>query len=256
MVEQNPWWENIESINADPFISDYDKSLVKWKPRLLEDIDTGSNVVYSIRGPRQVGKTTLLKLMIRDLLLNGINPRNILYLSCESLSSWVELRDTLRLFFSMITKGRGYLFLDEVTSIEEWARPIKYLHDVGPLRRNFVILSGSHALDLLAGTERLVGRRGEYEKIPDLVLLPMTFGEYIEATDQKLYNKLLEGNIIENLIVYHKRVLQLYENYLRAGGFPQAGVHCPANDGRRPAALHGSAHRRGGRGRPDHLYAH
>jgi len=222
IVEQNPWWENPEAIDMDPFVKAYDESLVKWHPNILDDIDPGRNIVYSLRGPRQVGKTTLLKLMIRCLIEKGVDPRSILYISCESLSSWKEFRDVLKAFFSMSTETRTYLFLDEVTAISDWSRPVKYLYDVGILRNSFVILSGSHAIDLLTGVERLVGRRGEYVKTPDFVLLPMTFGEYIRAVDPKLYQNLISGDPLDSLMIHHKAVKHHYENYIKAGGFPQA----------------------------------
>ena len=222
LVEQNPWWENPEAVNMDPFIRDYDSSLVKWPPEILGGIDLERNIIYSLRGPRQIGKTTMLKLMIRYLIRRRVNPRNILYISCESLSSWSELRDALRQFLSMSGEHRVYIFLDEVTALEDWSRPIKYLYDIGALRESFVILSGSHSLDLLSGVERLVGRRGEYEQIPDFVLLPMTFAEYIHAVDHKLYERLTSGNMLDNLIIHHKAIKHHYDNYIKAGGFPQA----------------------------------
>ena len=53
---------------------------------------------------------------------------------------------------------------------------------------NFILASGSHAIDLLKGVERLVGRSGKYEFSPDFVLLPMTFGDYVHAVNPNLYN--------------------------------------------------------------------
>jgi len=75
---------------------------------------------------------------------------------------------------------------------------------------------------LLKGVERLVGRRGKYEFSPDFVLLPMTFGDYVRAVNPNLYNKLIQGNILENLMIYHKNTMHYYWNYLKAGGFPHA----------------------------------
>ena len=66
--KQNPWWENLNRIEEDPKIRDYETAIIKWTPRLKKYIFLDKNAVYSIRGPRQVGKTTLLKIIIRELL--------------------------------------------------------------------------------------------------------------------------------------------------------------------------------------------
>ena len=47
----------------------------KWYPALRHYISLDKDVIYTIRGPRQVGKTTLLKIIIKELInSNKINP--------------------------------------------------------------------------------------------------------------------------------------------------------------------------------------
>ena len=79
ILTQNPWWENPENIETDQSITNYEESQIKWTPRIRHYIKLDDELIYTLRGPRQVGKTTLIKLMIRDLLRKGVNQRRIFY---------------------------------------------------------------------------------------------------------------------------------------------------------------------------------
>ena len=81
LIDQNPWWRNPKAIEQDNHILELEKSRVKWDPRLRRMFTLDKDIVYTLRGPRQVGKTTLLKNMIRGLSdgcfkeLDGGSPR-------------------------------------------------------------------------------------------------------------------------------------------------------------------------------------
>ncbi|MBI1658343.1 MAG: ATP-binding protein [Thaumarchaeota archaeon] len=66
LAEDNPWWSDPTSIRRDMKIVDLDNSIVDWKPRIAHTFDFSKDLVYSLRGPRQVGKTTLIKLQIKQ----------------------------------------------------------------------------------------------------------------------------------------------------------------------------------------------
>jgi len=104
-----------------------------------------------IIGPRQVGKTTYLKLSILDLLEKGINPRNVMYFSCDLLRNYREIIEVIRTF-ERLSMGEKYVFLDEVTFVSEWERAIKFFLD-SPLSRNInLYVTGSTS----AGSELLL----------------------------------------------------------------------------------------------------
>lgn len=50
-------------------------------------------------GPRQVGKTTVLKILVHDLLKQR-DPRSVFYYSCNELSDYRELGEVLDNYFS------------------------------------------------------------------------------------------------------------------------------------------------------------
>ena len=61
----NPWWESPESIHIDRYISAYQQSMIKWRPGILNEFDFNRDAVYTLLGPRQVGKTTLIRINMK-----------------------------------------------------------------------------------------------------------------------------------------------------------------------------------------------
>jgi len=224
---QNPWWSDSSLIESDDHVRVFESSKCKWVPLL--DIDTGRNIIYSLRGPRQIGKTTYIKVLIRDLLRGGVDSKDILYLHSEIFANWKELLESLSYYLKNIRQGRAYIFIDEISAVEGWPRALKYLHDIGFLKNNFVLVCGSHAMDIVRGIELLPGRRGEYEKTPDYVLMPMSFYEYVKTVEPKIISEVeIETDFssvevaFETLYAFHTELRGLLEKYLLGGGFPHA----------------------------------
>ena len=67
IINQNIWWQDKSLISHDPKIRELNAQRFKWRPRLLEEFDLDHFAIYTLRGPRQVGKTTALKILIHDL---------------------------------------------------------------------------------------------------------------------------------------------------------------------------------------------
>lgn len=154
--KQNPWWEYKGRIEEDPKIRDYEHSVIKWTPRLKKYIFLDQDVVYSIRGPRQVGKTTLIKLIIRELLQKK-NEINILYFACDLLKdnlALMDLLETYRTWVSAQNQDRLHIFLDEISSVKDWQKAIKQFVDIYSNKNMTLILTGSHTLDIKNSTER------------------------------------------------------------------------------------------------------
>jgi predicted AAA+ superfamily ATPase len=193
----NEWWRTKRFPEEDTNIQDWSQSAFKWNPRLSETIEN-EEVIYVLRGPRRVGKTTLLKLRIRKLLEQGTPPENILYFPCDAIETPKQLFTAIDNYLSQQRKtGQwAYLFIDEVSMLIEWQKAIKLLIDSGKFRKCTVILTGSHSIDLRKGSESLSGRRGKIERLkygtPDKILLPAKFSEYIETLEPKLSDELRE----------------------------------------------------------------
>ena len=111
--EQNPWWFSKEKIKEDEKV----KEALSKKNKLIYYFEDKSNKL--IFGPRQIGKTTYFKLLIYDLILKKkINPRKVVYFSCEPLRHFEEIIELLRKI-DMLIEGEKYIFLDEISFVED-----------------------------------------------------------------------------------------------------------------------------------------
>ena len=95
LIDQNPWWRNSESIYLDKHILEFEKNEVKWNPRIRHYFDLESHLIYTLRGPRQVGKTTLMKQIIREMLEKGVSPRRLFYYTCDLIENPSKLVDII-----------------------------------------------------------------------------------------------------------------------------------------------------------------
>jgi len=75
---QNPWWFKKEGIEADAKIREFEASSVKYLPQNILNLPLENGAVNIVYGPRQTGKSTAIKLLIRKLL-KRVPPINILY---------------------------------------------------------------------------------------------------------------------------------------------------------------------------------
>ena len=218
LITLNPWWEHKGAIENDKHLRMLGKFKYVQIPYILnEDFKKGN--LYTIRGPRQIGKTTLIKMLIRKKLKNTPG-ENILYWSCDSLVTKDDLIQLLNEYgeFCQVRDSKPeYIFLDEITGIPDWQKALKFVIDADILPDACYILTGSNAMDLKRGTERLPGRRGEHGK--DLFLLPLTFREYVELLEPEWYDNHFKDDPMK--LRYHGRKLKiLFEKYLITGGIP------------------------------------
>lgn len=120
LADWNEWWKTGYLSPNDPNMLDWSRSTFKWRPRLKKTFEE-EDVTYILRGPRRIGKTTLLKLKIKSLLEKGIVPQNIFFYPCDLLDSPRQLADVIDTYLSQqrSDEGRAYLFIDEVSSLKE-----------------------------------------------------------------------------------------------------------------------------------------
>ena len=249
----NPWWNARGNIKKDEKITEWEKSTIRYDPRLSHkiryDFEPDNTVVYTLRGPRQIGKTTLIKLQIRDFLTRGnVGPWNIFYYSFDLASSRLELVEVIEGYLRLSKRhrkksGRTYLFLDEVSSVNDWQKGIKWLVDNGRLKNCTVLATGSQAVNILNAAERLPGRKGRTTDPYDNLLTPIKFSEFVEMQDKEIvqfirdqqllptasrkkeFLQLLSKEIPEKIDRLHNNFIDdlndyLYE-YLLTGGTPK-----------------------------------
>ena len=209
------------------------------------DFEPDNTVVYTLRGPRQIGKTTLIKLQIKQMLEDGVPPLHIMYYTLDLAKGPEDVVDVIEAYMKYAERRRGksrcYIFLDEISSVPNWQKGIKWLVDAGYLQNTTVLVTGSHTLDLKNAAERLPGRRGVVSDGHDKALLPMSFSEYISALNPDLggfiemlmptpeSKKSVMRNMAENkiddtldqLFLRQNDLNNLLDEYMMTGGIPK-----------------------------------
>lgn len=218
MEDQNPWWYG----EPDREFEEWKSKPLKWIPPIIKEFNFKPFSLNFIVGPRQVGKTTTLKIYIHELL-ESTNPKSIFYLSCEEVTNFRELGEIIDNYLSFRKMNKinsSFIILDEITFVEEWYRAIKARIDKGLFKNDVLIISGSASLQLLKQKEHFPGRRG-YGK--DIIFYPLSFSDYVSCFKNLQTSKesleRIEAAMEANKI--HSQVLvKSFENYIETGGFP------------------------------------
>ncbi|MEM3542364.1 MAG: AAA family ATPase, partial [Candidatus Methanomethylicia archaeon] len=161
----NPWWFEEEDIDLER----WEKQKIKWIPKWINDVSLNPFSLNFILGPRQVGKTTGIKLLIKDLIEKGVNANEIVYLNVELIPSVERFQEVLLL---LLRRGFKFIFMDEVTSLEGWWKPLKGLIDAGGFSNSVITVSGSMSLKLRREVELFPGRTGSGRVIS---VMPLSF---------------------------------------------------------------------------------
>ena len=181
-----------------------------YKRRIVDKIIDylKSKEVIVIYGARQVGKTFLLKYLIKNHL------KNVFYFDLE-LPNLLELcnQGAESVFKYLIQKGadekqRVFLVIDEIQYMEDPTNFLKIMHD------NYfnikLLVSGSSTFEIKKKfKESLVGRTVNFE------LYPLCFEEFLifKGKNYKL-NK-------ENTKAINDELVALAEEYIKFGGYPK-----------------------------------
>ena len=202
LVFWNPWWRK----DGETFPNLH-------KRKALEDIKPifSRKEVTAITGVRRSGKTSIMYLLIKELLKDH-DPGTIMYVNLDDPAfNNSSLNQIYEAYLELMpSQEKRYIFLDEVQNIFEWERWIKKCYD--SFQNIKIVISGSNSS--LLQTEYstlLVGRSLTFE------LFPLSFLEYlqfkgVEITDQT------------NLIANKPLVKNLLSEYFRFGGFPEVAM--------------------------------
>ena len=188
-------------------------------PEVMEALRRGLKpfALNFLFGPRQVGKSTALKLLVKELIESGRDPRSIFYCQCDMISDHRELFQTLRNIAELKERwgvDNAVVILDEATYPREWYRALKYAVDVGMFRNDVIYVSGSVSMYAKREVETFPGRRGHGV---DVVMHPLSFGKFAE---------LLGIPRDADPAAWRDRLMKAMEIYLQCGGFPRAVVNC------------------------------
>ena len=181
------------------------QKIVKW---LLKD------EIIILNGPRQVGKTSLLKLLQTELKRKKIEKERIFYLNLEELEILNELNSSPKNILNYIKdkNKKNYFFIDEIQYLDNPSNFLKYLYDE---QRNKIklIVTGSSSLELKAKLQdSLAGRKVAFK------IAPLCFEEFLQFKKTDVLDYYERKNIPAGVQNKFRKYL---DEYLIFGGMPK-----------------------------------
>ena len=159
-------------------------------------------IIKVITGVRRCGKSSIMKMIIRELLEQGISENDILYFNLDKrpyigLTKPEQLDELIEKNVRQDTVQ--YLFIDEVQNVKNYETVVNSWREEGNLS---IFLTGSNSY-LLSGelATKLTGRYLEFN------VLPLTLDEYVGI--KEYFNKDIPTDSQE-----------LLNTYIHEGGFP------------------------------------
>lgn len=159
-------------------------------------------IIKVLTGVRRCGKSSIMNLIMQELLNQGVSQENILYFNldkkpyinidtCEELDKLISTHNT--------AQGKKYLFVDEIQNVKNFEKIINAWREEGDFS---IFITGSNSY-LLSGelATKLTGRYIEFN------ILPLSFDEYINA--KEFFGKPVSQDNLTEL-----------RNYILEGGFP------------------------------------
>jgi uncharacterized protein len=222
MKFDNPWWEagNNSKIafEATPRRKYFDSF-----QKAITDNQTRRAVV--LMGPRRVGKTVMVYHSIKNLLINNVSAKKILYISLETpIYTGMTIEKIVNYFQELFSHHRDdnlYIYFDEIQYLKNWEIHLKSLVD-SYFSYKFIVTGSAAAALRMKSIESGAGRFSDY------VLPPLTFAEYLMfiGRELELIDISLENPNDSNSFVYkEKNIEELnkeFINYLNFGGYPEA----------------------------------
>lgn len=204
-------------IKLDPHLRELSRQKYIYYSPLLDEFPIKIPGIYTLSGGRQIGKTTLLKQWMLQLIKQGIDPKSIYFYTGELiLDHFVLLRLLQKQFQTIPSDVLKFIIIDEVSYIEGWDKGIKYAADSGLFENTVIILSGSDTSFLKEARMTFPGRRGKAKR-KDFHAYPLSFREFFHITQPpKFFEKCLEQSLNESEM---EKLFALFQQYLIHGGF-------------------------------------
>lgn len=176
--------------------------------------------ILAIVGPRQSGKTTLLKKIQSNL-------KNSIFINFEDVNNLALFEHDLKGFAEKFFNNK-YIFIDEFQHAKQGGKGLKFLFDTYPNRK--IIISGSSAIDLtIKAIKFLVGRVFVFN------MYGLDFEEYLAFQNPALLNVYLDSRKHINLKglkitdpaigdVLNRQLMAEAENFIIWGGYPRVAT--------------------------------
>ncbi|MBQ7227666.1 MAG: ATP-binding protein [Clostridia bacterium] len=225
LTAYNPWWKT-GAVNPK-MTRAYKRFAFYEAMRRLNEKDIRRSVVLT--GTRRVGKTTIQYQMIEALLLSGVAPQRIVFISMDHpMLKLSQFQEVLECYHENVYPEQDvYYFFDEVQYAQDWDRWLKTIYDTQPETR--VVATGSASPALIKGSRESGAGRWSVIQVPT-----MSFYEYCELIgvdlpdipkDLKVTSLLYMTQIERSQIMLQlSKVQNHFMRYLQIGGFPELAL--------------------------------
>ena len=153
-------------------------------------------LIKIITGIRRCGKSTVMEMFRDELLENGVDENQIIFLNFEDYDN-KHLRNPDELYSYVkerLTQKMNYIFLDEIQHVENFPEIVDSLY----IKDNVdIYITGSNSSLLSSEIATLIS--GRYVEIK---MLPLSFTEFVQATEQE------------------NQLSQAYRQYVETSSFP------------------------------------
>lgn len=125
--QYNPWWRTPSAIKEE---SKPQKRLAYYEAlKMLRHKSIRRFAVLS--GVRRVGKTTIMYQIIDKLINEGVNSKNILYVTFDNpILKLIDVESVLSIYESLYPmNGTRYIFFDEIQYTDNWELWMKVIYD-------------------------------------------------------------------------------------------------------------------------------
>ena len=174
-------------IIIEKYYNIYTMSGIQRDLKAVLDSKIGKGKVLLLIGPRQVGKTTLLKNMIESVSTE----KKVQFWNCDESDVRQFLSEANSAKLKSFVGNSDFIVIDEAQRVKDIGLTIKLLHDSFPNVQ--LAVTGSSSLDLSNSiNEPLTGRKFEYN------LFPFSINELVNHTSmleemRQLQNRLVYG---------------------------------------------------------------
>lgn len=169
------------------------------------------NINYILVGLRRSGKSTLLYKLARELVANGCDWSQIIYINFEDdrLLGFKkeDFNDIVETSYELTDEKEIYYFFDEIQIIDGWQHFARRMAD----QKKHVYITGSNAKMLSSEMASVLG--GRY--LPKMIM-PFSFSEALD------YNGISHDEKALLTTSKSAKIRKACQNYITRGGFPEA----------------------------------
>lgn len=190
-------------------------------------------------GTRRTGKTTIFYQLISLLMEDkGVKPENIFYFTFDDIDLRKELTETSDAIIDIIekflgtsfnkTKGKLYIFIDEVQKFPPFFERLKLYHDTYRSKFSFFI-SGSSSLELSARSAETLAGRVDYTKVEPFSLKEIVRSKFPNIRPLSFFKSIVTGDYTEEIAMsyqatflpYLTEIREFYETAMVWGWLPE-----------------------------------